>query len=776
VLVAQRSGEGRCNAESALAADVGLTAGIEMVRTPVDDRESLDDARRRAGADVALGGLLVARESAAPIWVLEISEEGRPITHKEGPELAALLRASWPLSLPPLRPRAVPPAAHNGALEAACKGDAAEAYARSGAAIGPMLYNELAPPGPLPIKDDRLGVDLGRALALERAGRHGEALPRLARVASRMLAGESWPLWRTADNAQPASAVAIGGGKSALVFENGTIEVLDLATGAPLGRAVTAKVAPPFADLGAGISLVAGPTTAQAIDGGTGAIRWSIDLVSAWPEIARMDDRVFLSGSQEVVAVTVSSGAVLWRVDRGSLAGPVVVAGKLAVADETEVVVLDPQDGRVIARADVGDEISGALVVAGNAVWVAIGADRAARLDIDKLLTAGSGKSPESARLDRLAEGMTGAVWPPAVIEGAVVLAAGDARRGPFLARIEGDGTGPAKVWTRNFVGPTFGLPDDRVLALERRRDALVALEGPNATVKWRFAPGAPIRAIEVAAGGVWIAAGTRVIALDSTSGRVDRATDLGEPVRAMAVHANGALAIGASGHAYGIPGVEDPRAVPALHDVRAAQARAATALHRTADAQTAWTAARALDPEDVEAVVALARIATQRGADQAVVPWLRVLEATRPQDLAAAEAKAALAATIGWIATIPLDGVPQSLIAVGSRVVAELGPRTVSLGPGIEHPAAAVPGVPRMEAATATVAAPALPIVTADGVRALAISTSGALVISDPARKKPTRTIDLGAAGPIALTRDRAWIARGAAVLVLDLAAMVRP
>ena len=80
------------------------------------------------------------------------------------------------------------------------------------------------------------------------------------------------------------------------------------------------------------------------------------------------------------------------------------------------------------------------------------------------------------------------------------------------------------------------------------------------------------------------------------------------------------------------------------------------------------------------------------------------------------------------------------------------------------------------MEAATATVAAPALPIVTADGVRALAISTSGALVISDPARKKPTRTIDLGAAGPIALTRDRAWIARGAAVLVLDLAAMVRP
>lgn len=782
VLVPHGSGGDRCAAELTLASELGLAAGIELVRTPVDDRESLDDGRRRADADLALAGRRHQKPDGALTWTVELVAEGRAPVRLDGPDPSALLRALWPLDLPPLPRRAVPAAASPAALDALCAGDPARAYALSGTAIGPALWTAEAPPvvagrsAVSPGKDDRLGLDVARAFAAARAGRHAEALIRIRRAAARLGAGEAWPLWRSSEGSGPASVTLAG--DSALVLRAGALEAHDLESGAPLGRTVVGRIAPPVAALGSGRVLVAAPNAVTALDAWSGAIVWSVEIASPWPEVVVTEDRIVVAGTREIVALAASSGEAVWRLEVPvePSAGPVRVGSRIVVPAETELVVVDLARGTLVARADVGDELVGPLVVSGSDVWCQIGADGVGRLDLATL--APSGGSRESARLDRLTRGVFGASWPPALTDRGAVVAAMDARRGPFYARVDGAGEGPPAVLTRGLVGPARSLGGPRTLGLEKKRDAVVALDGEGKTL-WRVALGAPLRAAVVELGLLWVAAGTKVWAIDAVSGRVEQTVDVGEPVGALAVSARGAVAVGDGGTAWGLPSIEDPRVLPVLRQLRQAEARAALALGRSAEAAQALEAARALDPDDVEALLALARIADKgAGGPRA---WLRVLEAVRPRDAAGVEARTRLAATIGLVARVPLAGAPRAVVAAQGRALVEVGAEVVALdaagnvlwrrpGQGLVRNGDAI-----LVDGTAIRAADGVPAVGATStsttpVAGVAVSASGVVTITDAVRRTAGRPLDLGAAGPAAASATHAWIARDATILVLDL------
>ncbi len=552
-------------------------------------------------------------------------------------------------------------------------------------------------------------------------------------------------------------------GEAALVLRAGALESYDLGSGAPLGRAVVGRIAPPVAPIGGGRVLAAGPSAVTAIDAHSGAIVWSADLVSPWPEVAWSDDRVVVAGTREVVALRAGTGEVLWRLDLPvePSAGPVQVGGRLVLPAETELVVVDAARGALLARADVGDEIVGPLVVSGSQVWCAIGADGVGRLDLSKPLSSNGAR--ESARLDRVTRGAFGASWPPALVGEGVVVATLDARRGPQLVRIDGAGEGAPAVVARGLLGPARALGGGRVLALEKKRDAVVALDGDGKTL-WRLALGAPLRALSVELGSVWIAAGTKVWSVDASSGRSDRVVDVGEPVASLAITARGAVVVGDGGTAWGLPSIEDPRAIPVLRELRRAEARAAMALGKSAEAGAALEAARALDPEDVEALVTLARIADKAdrsGGAGAAKAWLRVLEAVRPRDPAGAEARARLAASIGMVARVPLPGVPRQVRAAGDHAIVEVAEEVLAVG---------VDGAILWRRAADGAPTPGATTTSTTPVASVTVSAAGAVTITDAARRAPGRPIELGAAGPAAASATHAWIARDASLLVLAL------
>jgi outer membrane protein assembly factor BamB len=774
------AGDG-CPAELTLAGELSLAAGLELVRTAVDEREALDEARRRAGADLAVAGRRVKHEGARPGWIVALAREGHTPVEREGHDPGEVLRALWPVDLPPLPRRAVPAAAQPAALEAACARDAPRAFALSGAAVGPALWGALVPPAG-PKGEDLLGLDLARALGAARAGRHAETLTRTRQVASRLAAGEAWPLWRSAEGAGPAAVVVAG--ESALVLRAGALEVLELATGTPLGRAVVGRLAPPLASLGHGLVLAAGPGAVTALSVDDGAVVWSIELASPWPEVVVDGERVFVAGTRELLALDVPSGRVLWRLDMPvePSAGPVRAGRRLVLPAETELVVVDAERGVLLARADVGDELVGPLAVRGTEVWCAIGADQVGRLDVARLSPSDGAR--ESARLDRRARGAFGRSWPPALTDTAAVVTATDPKRGPALLRISGAGDGAPEVLLRGQGGRVWPLGAERVLVVDKRGDTVVALDAVRGQPLWRLAVGGPVRAVEVALGSVWIAAGRQLWSVDAATGRVDRRVEVGEPVAAVAVATLGAVVLGEGGTAWGVPSVEDPRALPLLRELRTAEARAALALGRAAEARVALEAAGALDPEDVEARVSLARLAEQTsagGGGGGPRAWLRVLAAARPGEPATAEAHSRLAALTGLVARVPVGGAPHTLVAVGPRAFVGVGREVLALGTDgrilWRRPGAALvlaEGVLRVDGQAVRPTdgqADAAATTTSTAVApSLSLSATGGLVVTDAVRRTSARPLELGLAGPVAASDAYAWVAQDATVLVLRL------
>jgi outer membrane protein assembly factor BamB len=208
--------------------------------------------------------------------------------------------------------------------------------------------------------------------------------------------------------------LAIGGGRLYVTSAFGTVTALDPATGQQIWQqelGATGTGAPAFYD--GLVYLVAGDTTAWALEADNGRVRWQIDGIADVHNVAGgaspavNDQRVVFSfGSADIQAAFRRGGLNLWT---ASLAGerlgralasvdditgdPVIVGDRVYAGNYTgRTVALDLGNGERIWAANHG--AAGPVWPAGNSVYVVTDLNELVRLDSDTGETVWSSELP----------------------------------------------------------------------------------------------------------------------------------------------------------------------------------------------------------------------------------------------------------------------------------------------------------------------------------------------------------------------------------------------
>jgi outer membrane protein assembly factor BamB len=655
------------------AALIANSPGLRLIRAPLQPGEQLDTARQRLHADLAITGARKVQEQTARILV-ELAAEARPsatqASEAQEVSIGELLQILWPSGAPPIVTSDALAASSPQALDAACRGDSKAAYDLSGSAIGRAIRKLVAPPEESKQRrgERPLLLEWAHADAAARQGRLAEAAQLYERVLSRLESGERAPLWRRiAGSASTSPSVH---GSITVVLEGGRFVARALDSGRTLWTLELGRVEPVLADAGRGLLIAVTEKGVVAIDATTGKAEWRIDLTSAWPEIASIGDRLFISGDDELRAVDRKDGRVVWRFEstQDIVSGPVVVGRLLALPLEAELVLLDPENGERLARAKVGDEISGPLFATDGLVWITIGADRIAQVDVS---------NPKSIEGAFRTIALPGTIWPPVALSRGLAVAAKDQKRGTYLAAIDG---GAVKMITRGSP-PVVSIASLQGAAfLEQKRDAILAF-GPDARQKWRSKLPAAATALAETPTAIWALSADRVIRLEGATGRSIGPILLGERAKELAVAESGAIAVIEGGAIYGLPPIEDPRAQSWMLELKRSLAEVYSSLGRFPLAERRLKEILDRDASDLEALALSARLTSKRDPRRAAATWLRLLDLVKPGDPIESEARAAIDDLAGVQAFLRLDG-PAEIVATSSTGVAavRVGAKVIAL------------------------------------------------------------------------------------------------
>ncbi|MFO0723429.1 MAG: PQQ-binding-like beta-propeller repeat protein [Myxococcota bacterium] len=653
----------RCLAEETLAAELDA-AGIPVIRAPVPEDEPIEAAMARTGSDLALSGRAELDADGRLLGGIVLAIKGSPAIRVRAEDL----RKAWPKDLPPLARLAVRPAPSEETLAALCKGDPTRAYQTAGAALGLALGRSPPPRGSQEVP---LAIELASGWALDRAQKLGEAIGPLSRALERFKAGEVAPTWRSPPPpGLPTSKISMLR-DLALGFTGGRFRAIDPLTGALRWVVDVGRAEPVLVDAGNDLLVALEDDAVTGIDASSGLVRFRVPAKRPFAEVASYPDRVIFATDNEVVGVDRLSGAALFRLETPVeiSAGPVRSNGDLAIPAETEVLVLDPKSGGIKERLDLGDEVSAPLFVLGTQVYAVIGADRVGRLGAFRAGGPVADKKPPApapARLDRLATELFAVRWPPTPAKSGIALAYADKKKGPGIALLEGEGTGPAKILAKNLIEPQ-ALDEQGFAALERRRDAIVILDGEGKT-KQRVALPGPARSIALRSGELLVAVGPRVFSVAPASGKRSLLANIGEPIRELVASASVAVALGESGAMYGIPRRDHPVEALAELRTRIALSRALNAAGRAQEAE----AALPKDSPRVDVLLARTEIALRREGPKSAAALLTLTALPEPLPEARALAEKARL-SLGFLGKKTLPGDIASLSSEEDRVAAEL-------------------------------------------------------------------------------------------------------
>ncbi|MCC7384029.1 MAG: PQQ-binding-like beta-propeller repeat protein [Deltaproteobacteria bacterium] len=671
VLVPSGGAADQCPILESIAASVAMTSGVRLVRAPLQDAEALDAARRRVGADLAFSGAIngarVIVERAYPAAASTVSSaDGLSI------DVAAQLSKLWPKDAPRLQANDAFAAGSLEALRAACAGDAPAAYARAGAALGEALRARIDPPPeprPRPVIAPLL-VDWAQAEAALRRSERTKAVPMLRRTLDRIKAGESAPLWRQV-GPEPATAIQIEG-DTAIEFARGSFVARSLASGLLRWRVDVGAAEPRLVPIGSGLLLAATEVGLIAIEGATGKIAWRVEAPQAWPEVLPIGDQIVFAAPDRVLSVHRVTGAIVWRasVQEEMIAGPILTQNLIGAPGETAVFWLDPKSGQTVGRTLLGDELAAPLFLTpSGSTWALVGADRAVRL----------GPQDAKVELPPRALALRGATWPPFPIGDVLLVGAGDKKRGTWISRADAT----PRVLLRGVRAPLLLLPDKRgVVALDARGDTVVAV-GPDGRVLWKARMPAPVAAIAEGPGGLWVAAGNRLSALEPSKGKPFAMVVLSEPVRVIAWGDRGGLALATSGAVYGLSLPDDPRPSAWAAQLRRQLASTYLGLGLLPGAELMAKELLQRDPDDPDALALAAKARSKRDPRGAVAGWLALLSRTRPTDPARQDALAALDAQVGLTAFVSTPAPVSAIVtSTAGLVAAQAGGQVLVVGP----------------------------------------------------------------------------------------------
>lgn len=640
VFVPEDSTPAGCFATEHVAAVIALTPSLRLIRGAIKDQETLEDARARYAADLAIDGTRKVLATGNEEVSLRLARSGKAVDAKTSSgkpteHTGAALRAIWPADLPKLTDAGAPAAANAEALEAACAKDAARAYAASGAAIGPLVRLQLAQPAP---EGKTLFARWAKAESLERAGKCKDAVPILRALVASLSKNEWGPVWRRAarENAAPSELDLFNG--TLIAFENGTFSALDTKTGVDRWRLEVGPSTPHLTDATGGLVLAALSGEIAAIDLEDGRIRWRVPLKAPSPEIAQMGGRIFVAGEENVLALDRSKGDVVWRFDPLSdmIAGPTVAGSNLAVAAESAVLLLDPQKGTTVKKIQLGDEISAPLTVtAQGSIWAMVGSDQIVNLD------------PSTSEVRLRALDLPGAEWPPALASEQLVVVMRKKNKPRAIAYLDVSAKNGLK---RSFLGapPVLELPSFAgVVYVEERPPAIVArdLEGG---VLWKITDRQKITQLSREGDLIIAAVGSRARILEPKKGATVAELDFGEPVKQIVLGERGGAALVESGVIYGFPSPSDVRPKVWLRDARMELGDCFLILNQGANAAATAKQILERDPDDLDARAMFAAAEEKTKPREAAERWLQLATVASKNDPLQADAERALHALAG--------------------------------------------------------------------------------------------------------------------------------
>lgn len=644
----------QCETQARVASVVDLTPKLRLVRGPLDAGESLESARVRHAADIAV---LAQREASEKVVVEIATTSGsktKTIDGRRADPIADALVDLWPKHAPPLLEARALGVPNEAAIVAACAKDAAAAYAASGAAVGRTVPALIAPPANLRAKG--LLVDWAIASARASAGDCRRAIGGLDRTVRALEGGALAPVWRRApisEETAPSSLEVID--DIVVAFEAGTFVALDLLTGAERWRHEVGQSEPKLVPTRR--HLVAATDAALvAIDPVRGTIGWRRALRGPAPEIAVRGGHLFVATSQEVLAIDDDSGAIEWRTDPlvTPVGGPVLVGQELAVPIGSAVLMLEPSTGRELRRIEVDDEIAAPLTATPlGALWALVGSDEILQI------------IPDPPAIALRTSALVGARWPPAVVAEQLVVAATHRRR-DVIAYVDPDERdGLAHVFP-NALPPIVPLPDYSGVLHRQARPAAVVARDVRGKVIWTAR--GDVAALSTHGDVVVGAMRDEAIVLDRKKGTRITSIALDERILDVVYEQTGGAALTEGGVVYGLPSGYDPRPAAWLREARLETAACRLALNQRTSARAMAEKVLLRDRDDLDAAAILAESATD--TQRIVAGWQTVMSAAPARDPLQAKARAALAKRIGMTAFLRTTPPIRDVAAAGDVLV----------------------------------------------------------------------------------------------------------
>lgn len=512
-------------------------------------------------------------------------------------------------------PDLTPPGTATTAIALACNGDLRGALETSGALVDPVILEigsgeDSTPRAPLLAR-------MAKARARRRLGQDARAP--LAEVLEATERGESAPSWR----ARVASVDSVEVfGATVVAFAAKELHRFDLQTGAFRSKVTIGPALPGITVVPGGRGVVAAKGLVGVDEEPTPRLAFQVPLDSAWPELVSSATVTFAAGGSEVVAIDPRSGDVLWRRERfkpiGS--GPVWLNGKLAIPLETKIQLLDPSDGHLTGEIELPDEIASPLLRFEGDVYVNVGGDKLARV---------SASGPE---VQVLARGLFGATWPPAVFPNWAWLGVKERRRGYGIARVD---VGPGPRENVPIPKPELGRPP--LLEIPMVGLAHVGPSGDTAVLRnalgkevWRTSVGGAVQELSATSHALWVRSEHRLISIDLANGKRIGELRFEAPIVAMSLKDIGGAVALANGEVYGVARPDDPRPRRWLRDLRLELAEAYAAKGDRAKARAAYAAVLSREPEDADALMGMAKLASQR---EATLLYTRILAQVSERD-----------------------------------------------------------------------------------------------------------------------------------------------
>jgi outer membrane protein assembly factor BamB len=650
VFVPDEANAEACFAAERVAAVIALTPGARLVRGRMLDDESLEKARQRLGADLALRGSRTSKDVSEEA-TLELARADRALEKKTlfGPVLDRVetaLEAIWPKDGPPLAKIGAPGAANAAALEAACRHDAIAAYLLSGSAIGRAVRSLVAPPSPDPRPPWPLAYRWSKASALRRAGKAKEAVAMLKTVFLSLARGETMPIWRREPKSPVPSAIDLFG-STIVVFQNGRFSGIDARSGLDLWKREVSRANPHLVDLGEGLALALLEHEVIALDLKDGKMRWRVAIASPFPEVAKSGGRIFIGGTEQVLAIDRAKGDIAWTFDplKDMVSGPTLIGSNLVLAAESQIVLLDVATGQEKKRIDVGDEISAPLSITGKgAIWAMVGSDQTVLID------------PTQAALKVRAADLPGMEWPPAPLGEQLVVAFHRSPVKRFLAYLD---AGAKNGLRRAYPGaspPVVALPSFTGVVHLQDRPPMIIARDLDGNPMWRVPE--PKRIVDLSVQGdvVVAAVGTHAIIRDPKRGALIQDVDIGEPVRKAVIGPEIGAVLADGGAIYGFPSTSDPRPKAWLARARLELGQALFELDQALVASQLAKQVLDRDPEDIDALLLFAKTHERLRAPDAPERWRQLAIAAPRTDPVQQDVERALGSLAGISARISLE------------------------------------------------------------------------------------------------------------------------